>query len=378
MREVDVVIVGGGAMGSAAAWQLARRGADVMVLEQFEPGHQQGSSHGSSRIVRLAYQDPFYVDLAAAALRWWDQLEDEAGEQLRVVTGVVDHGDRKTVESLAATLTACGQAVEWLSPREASLRWPGLAFEEPVLYQPDGGRVDADRTVAALQRLAIERGSEVRHSARVDAIRPGTDRVDVRTPAGVVGARQIVVAAGAWTPAVVAGHMAMPPLAVTLEQPAHFRPRDWSNPWPSFIHHQRDAATRTGVSPRGAFGLASPDGVKVGFHAVGPLVEPGAAEREPDTARLRELQDYVERWVPGVDPQHADPQPCLYELTDTSDFVIDRVGSIIVAAGFSGHGFKFTPEIGRLVAELVLDNVRPPDRFGLQAHATSSSAPHPR
>lgn len=368
MGDVEVVVVGGGAMGSAAAWQLARRGAGVVVLEQYRPGHTQGGSHGSSRIIRLAYRDPFYVDLAAAALHQWDLLEDEAGERLRVVTGVVDHGDRPTVDGLAATLTAQGHPVEWLSAREAGLRWPGLAFEEPVLHQPQGGRADADRTVAALQRLAAEHGAEIRHDARVEAITPQAGAVEVRTADGGVRARQVVVAAGAWAPGLVGTLVPMPELTVTVEQPAHFRPREWSDPWPSFIHHQRDAATRTGVSPRGAFGLASPDGVKVGLHAVGPVVDPDTDRSDPDPARVRELQDYVAHWVPGVDPATAVPQPCLYDLTDSSDFVLDRVGQLTIAAGFSGHGFKFTPEIGRMVADLVLGGGAVPDRFRLSAH----------
>jgi sarcosine oxidase len=368
MRAVDVVVVGGGAMGSVAAWQLARRGAEVVQLEQFEPGHARGSSHGRARIVRLAYTDPFYVDLAAAALERWDQLEDEAGERLRVVTGAVDHGDPETVMALAGALTAGGHGVEWLSAREAGLRWPGLAFEEPVLYQPQGGRADADRTVAVLQRLARQHGAEVRHDAPVTGLNPDPDSVQVGTPAGSLRARQVVVAAGAWTPRLVAGHLPFPRLTVTREQPALFQPREWSDPWPSFIHHQRDAATRAGVSPRGAFGLASPNGVKVGFHAVGPEVEPSAEPAAPDGARLRELQEYVARWAPGLDPASADPEPCLYELTGSGDFVIDRVGPLTVAGGFSGHGFKFVPEIGRIVADLVLEGGFVPDRFRLAAH----------
>jgi sarcosine oxidase len=352
-------------MGSAAAWQLARRGAEVLLLERYEPGHARGGSHGSARIVRLAYADPFYVELAATAMAGWDELEDEAGERLLVETGVIDHGDRPTVRALAAAMEACGYPPEWLSPRAAGRRWPGLAFDGDVLYQHRGGRVHADNAVAALQRLAVGHGAEVEHGVPVEAITPRSWGAEVRTASDTVHAKQVVVAAGSWSSALLRGLIAMPAVTVSLEQPAHFRPVDWSYPWPSFIHHQADATTRTGLSPRGTYGMASPDGVKVGFHGVGPVIDPDAG-RDADPVALRAIQEYVRRWVPGADVDTADPAPCLYDVTDNSDFVIDRVENITVAAGFSGHGFKFTPEIGRMVADLVLSDTQTPDRFRLR------------
>lgn len=365
MRDIDVVIVGGGAMGSASAWQLARRGAEVMLLEQFEPGHARGGSHGSSRIVRLAYTDPFYIELTATAMAHWDELEDEADERLLVGTGVIDHGDPPTVQALAAAMEIAGYPAEWLSAREAARRWPGLEFDGDVLHQHRGGRVHADNAVAAMQRLAIKHGAEMRHGVRVEAVQPQSDRVEVRTASDTMYAKQVVVAAGSWSPGVLAGVVAMPHLTVSLEQPVHFQPRDWSVPWPSFIHHQADATTRTGMSPRGTYGLASPDGVKVGFHGTGPVIDPDAG-RDVDPAALREVQEYVRRWVPGADADTAEAAPCLYDITDSSDFVIDQVRNVTVAAGFSGHGFKFTPLIGRLIAELVLERRLPHDRFRLR------------
>jgi sarcosine oxidase len=222
--------------------------------------------------------------------------------------------------------------------------------------------------VAALQRLAAEHGAQIQHGVRVEAISPRPTGAEVRTTSDTVRAKQVVVAAGSWSSTLLRGLVAMPAVTVSLEQPAHFRPVDWSYPWPSFIHHQADATTRTGLSPRGAYGMASPDGVKVGFHGVGPVIDPDAG-RDADPVALRNVQEYVHRWVPGVDADTADPAPCLYDLTDNSDFVIDRVGDVTVAAGFSGHGFKFTPEIGRLVADLVLERGQPPQRFRLQSTA---------
>ena len=352
-------------MGSAAAWRLARRGVNVTLLEQFEHGHTRGGSHGSSRIVRLSYDDPFYVDLAATAYDRWAELEEDCGEQLLTWTGVVDHGDPATVGALAAAMQERGHAVDLLDPDEAAERWPGLRFETGVLFHPRGGRAHADRTVAALQRVATEQGAEVRHGVEVEAVAPGPDGVEVRMAAETILARHVVVTTGAWTAQLLDGLVALPRLTVTREQPAHFPPADPATPWPSFIHHQVGAASRGAATPRGTYGLAGQDGVKVGFHAVGPVVDPRAVPDGVDEPRLRELQEYVMRWVPGVDAEQPTADGCLYDLTDTADFVVDRVGSLTIAAGFSGHGFKFVPEIGRLVADLVLDAGVSPTPFTL-------------
>jgi sarcosine oxidase len=367
MRRTDVVVVGGGAMGSAAAWQLSRRGREVVLVEQFHPGHERGSSHGSSRIVRLAYSDPFYVELAARAYDAWVELEDATGQRLITWTGVADHGDRPTVDKLADALTGGRHDIELIDPAEATQRWPGLRFDGQVLFHPRGGQVHADRTVQAMQADAARLGAEVVYGTRVTAIVPTADGVEVHTDGDAFAASQVVVAAGAWSAGLLGSGMALPALTVTREQPVHFQPIDGTTPWPSSIHHQSDAVTRTGTSPRGTYLLGSPDGVKVGFHAVGPVVEtadPGDL-RGIDEAAFVAVREYVTTWVPGVDPASGEPAPCLYTLTDNSDFVIDRVGNVTVAAGFSGHGFKFTPLIGQLLADLVTGERTPPERFRL-------------
>jgi sarcosine oxidase len=317
VKQADCVVVGGGAMGSAVAWQLARRGLEVVLLEQFAPGHDRGSSHGSSRIVRLTYSDPFYVELVAAAYDQWHELEDETGRQLLTWTGVVDHGDPATVRALSAALDAGSHQIELLDPAEAAERWPGLRFDGAVLFHQRGGRVHADHTVLALQEAAARHGAEIRHGTRVEAIAHVADGVEVRTAAEIVQARQAVVAAGAWTSRLLADQVALPTLTVTREQPAHFAPRDPAIAWPSAIHHQADAATRSGASPRGAFTLGCPDGVKVGIHAVGPVVDPesvtgvpggGHAAPPPGLRRRVDTRSRCVRRRAGAMPLHLDRQ----------------------------------------------------------------------
>src|SRR4051812_44812366 len=170
MEHAAVVVVGGGAMGSAAAWQLARRGEPVVLLERFAPGHTNGASHGASRIFRLSYPDPVHIGLAREAHRWWRELEELTGTSLLTVTGGVDHGGHPQLGELADGLTAAGVPHSWLTPQEAAERWPGIRFDTRALFHPDSGRLHADRAVAALQSAAAGMGAVVRHSTPVTSI----------------------------------------------------------------------------------------------------------------------------------------------------------------------------------------------------------------
>ncbi|MFI5908100.1 N-methyl-L-tryptophan oxidase [Dactylosporangium sp. NPDC051541] len=355
---LDAVVVGGGAMGSAAAWRLARRGAAVVLLEQFGPGHTRGASHGASRIFRLVYPEPVYIDLARRALPLWRELEAATGHVLLTVTGGVDHGDPAAITALDQATRAAGVPGELLSAAAAGERWPGLAFDDagPVFFHPASGRLHADRSVMALQVSARAHGAEVRHNAVVRGIEVlGDDLVEVHTDAGALRARRVVVAAGAWSAKLLAGLVDLPPLRVTQEQPAHFAPTV-AGEWPAFIHHGADG---------GVYGLATPgQGIKVGFHATGPERDPDATAPF-DALQHKRLQRYVERWLPGVRHSQYTRISCTYTSTPTGDFVIDRAGPVVVAAGFSGHGFKFTPAVGELLADLAGPGLPAPRRFAL-------------
>ncbi|MEV4416530.1 FAD-dependent oxidoreductase [Catellatospora sp. NPDC049609] len=356
----DVVIVGGGVMGCAAAWSLSRH-ARVTLLEQFGPHHDRGSSHGSSRIFRLAYPDPFYVDLAVRALPLWRDLEQESGQPVLELTGAVDHGPRELIEPIAAALRDAGRPYEILHPAAAAERWPMLRFDEHVLFHPEAGRVHADRATAAFRQLAVNAGADIRHGVRVASVTAvGDARAEVVTDAGeVFTADAVVLAVGGWAPDLVARTVpGLPPLRVTQEQPVHFPATDPLS-WPSFLHYRG-----TDASEPGAYGLGSVDGVKVGFHGVGPQVDPDRRDRTVDPAALDRVVAYAEQWVPGVDTTGAVASTCLYTITPDHDFVLDRHGPVTVLGGFSGHGFKFAPLIGRIAADLVAGR-RPSERFAL-------------
>ncbi|WP_083957808.1 FAD-dependent oxidoreductase [Herbidospora mongoliensis] len=366
-HEVDVVVVGGGGMGSAAAWRLAGRGADVVLLERFEPGHVRGASHGASRIFRVSYGEPVYIRLAQEAQELWRELESESGTPLLTIIGSVNHGRTPDLDLLAAAVEAAGLPGGWLTPEEAGERWPGLRYDGKVFFHPASGRLHADHAVAALQERAAALGAVVRHrSPVVSIVVKDDDSVDVITDDDVYHARRVVVAAGAWAEKLLGGLVPLPPLRVTQEQPAHFAPLRADDEWPSFGHHfDEETLAATGFLS-GIYGLATPgEGIKVGFHGTGPVVDPDNRDFLPESRHVRALQDYARAWLPGVDPDAYTSISCTYTTTPTSDFVLDRVGPVVVAAGFSGHGFKFVPAVGRVLADLALTGERPDARFRL-------------
>ncbi|WP_236940933.1 FAD-dependent oxidoreductase [Frondihabitans sp. 762G35] len=363
-------------MGSAATWALARRGRDVTLVERFEPGHVQGASHGEYRNFNVAYAESDYVDLLVESRRLWGELEDESGSRLLELVGLVNHGLPSTAQgrfrAVHAELASRGIRSEFLSAADAADRWPGFRFDTPVLFSPESGRVKADDSVAALQRAAVARGAVVRHSTRALGLRTRDDdlvEVDLETSEGrieTVRATGVVVTVGAWTEKFVGRRVSLPRLVVTQEQPAHFAPADWSEAvWPSFNHLRRPFPSDD-YWYSDVYGMLTPGvGIKVGWHGTGVPIDPDSRTFRSEPVQLAALRRYASEWLPGVDADRFDEISCTYTSTDTTDFVLDRVGPITVGAGFSGHGFKFTPAVGRILADLATSGQRPAARFAL-------------
>jgi len=331
-------------MGTFLAWHLARRGHSVLIAEQFGPGHRNGSSHGGVRIFRHAYADPHYVELAARALPMWRELEDDAGEELVDLNGAYDHGPAHAIADIATALDSCSIPYELLPPEAAHERVPGLHFDSHVLHHALAGRCFADRTVAALQRRVAELGGEVRYDAPA-RLRVVGDHVEVDLGDDeILTADAAVVTVGSWvSPLLSAAGVPAPRVTITQEQVPHFAPTDAAAVWPSFIHHR--AAWRYGLFTPG-------EGLKVGGHHEGAVTSVDDRTYELDDAKLRSIVEYVEEWVPGVVPTPQFGATCLYTTTANEDFVLDRVGPVVIGSPCSGHGFKFTPLIGAMLADL--------------------------
>jgi sarcosine oxidase len=355
----DAIVVGGGVMGTAAAWQLAGRGRSCVLLEQFRVGHDRGSSHGPTRIFRISYHHPDYVRMARRALEEWRALEAAAGEQLLHSTGSLDIGPGALTASEA--LSAAGERFEWLAGEAVHERWPAVRAERDseFLFQADGAICTADRVVRAQARLAASQGAVVLEETPVQGIAPGPDGVEVRTPAGAVRAPVAVLTPGPWAGPLLRAVGIDLPLTASQEQVFYFEDGSGSQP-PALIEW-------TGLPVRIPYAVPDPThpgAVKLAEHMAGPVVTPDSRTFDPDPASRDRLRAWAERRFIDLRPT-GEAQTCLYTNTPDEDFVIDRRGTLVLATGFSGHGFKFAPLVGRICADLATGEPPPIplDRF---------------
>jgi sarcosine oxidase len=349
VERFDVIVVGGGAMGTAAARELATRGRHTLVLERSSFGHANGSSGGPTRIFRYSYHHPTYVRLARSARRAWTELEDLAGEELLRVTGGLDVGPQAL--DRAAVLEAEGVAVERLRSADARQRWPAVRLPDhaDVVYQADGGVLRAAPTVVAQARLARSAGATLRPDTTVTDLAANGDRVEVRTAGGgSFEAPVVVIAAGAWAGPLLAQVGIHVTLRPNLEQSTYFS-LDAEASLPTVIDWLHDPAHPPYLVPD----PWAPGSFKVGLHKAGSETDPETRSFDPDPVRVERVVDYVTSHVPGAEPTGR-TDTCLYTITPDEDFVLDRVGPIVAASPCSGHGFKFVPLFGRALADLAL------------------------
>jgi monomeric sarcosine oxidase len=364
--RVDVLVVGAGLMGAATAWSATRRGLSVAVVEQFEPGHAHGSSHGSARIARRAYGDALYTRLSGQAFELWRELELDAGRSVLRMLGGLDFGPGRDVDAVAAHLAGAGVDHERLDAREAERRWPGMRFSGDVVHHPQAGTLDSSAAITAFLDAATRRGAQLRSSSTVTAIRAVGDEMRVLTDGTELRAGQVVVAAGSWVGPLLAGLVGLPPLRVTQQQVFHFPRLDpAAAPWPSVIHEDALRIYHLAGGRDGGPG----DDRKVGDHDGGRPTSATARDGVVDAADRARVVEYVKEWLPGLDPTPRGEATCLYTSTPSEDFLLDRVGRIVVCSPCSGHGAKFAPLIGELSIDLATGAADVPARFRLAAHA---------
>lgn len=371
-----MIVLGLGGMGSAAAAQLAERGARVLGLERFGPAHDQGSSHGETRIVRQAYfEHPDYVPLLRRAYQHWERL----GEQLLTRTGALMIG---AADSSVVTGTL-ESARRWELPHEVldqaamAERYPQFALRtgECGVYEANAGYVNPEQAVQTQLDLATQAGAELRFHTVVDGWSLTAAGVAVHLGPQTLTATRVVLAAGAWTPKLVAPGL-LPLRAVRrvmffLDPPAglaDFEP----DRFPVYVFETGPGDAVYGFPHVGAAGA----GVKIGFHYRGPEVDPDRIDRAVTAAEKSEMQAAVRERIPGLDGPVVDARVCMYTMTPDEDFLLGWLPGaehqVAVAAGFSGHGFKFTPVVGEILADLALDghtelpiDFLRPDRFGI-------------
>lgn len=352
----DVIVIGVGAMGSATVYELASRGYRVLGLEQFDIPHDRGSSHGISRIIRLAYfEHPSYVPLLRRAYERWHELESAAGEPLLYVVGSVDAG-REDGPVVSGSLRSCiehGLPHEPLSSAEVTQRYPGVRLPPDFmgLYQPDGGFLMSERCIVAHVAAALERGADIRAREPVLEWDCSGDRVSVATTRGSYEAGSLVITAGAW-----AGP-AMPSLDRLLAPERQVL--GWFQPLRPDLFTPDAMPVVIGEFDEGKYYMTPVFGVpgfKVGkFHHLGEQTTADGLDREcrdEDEAALRQA---VARYFPDANGPVMSMRACMFTNTPDEHFIIDALPgapNVHVAAGFSGHGFKFSSVVGEIMADL--------------------------
>ncbi|WP_162918744.1 N-methyl-L-tryptophan oxidase [Taklimakanibacter deserti] len=352
----DVAVIGGGVMGCAAARALAARRERVVLFERARIGHAQGSSHGRSRMIRLAYGHAAYIPLCRAAYAAWRQLEEESGDTLLTITGGLDLAFGE-VPSWRATQAAMVQARvphEMLDRDEIKRQFPQFSLPDGAqgLLQSEGGVLHADRGLAALASSARRHGAVLREGEDVLALTPSAQGIELQTLQGTYNVGRLVIAAGAATAAMLRRLGLDLPLTVSKEQVAFFRPEDPAlhgpDRLPIFILHLG------GVILSSGFPLLREEGLKLMIENKRPARD---GDDGPDPELVTRLEAQVGRILPGLEPRALRVQTCRYTLTPDEDFIIDRHPEhehIAIVSACSGHGFKFGALFGEAVADLAM------------------------
>ncbi len=364
-QNYEYIVLGLGGIGSAAAYWLSRRaGGDVLGLEQFEIGHERGASQDHSRIIRLSYHSPTYVELAKHAYSAWETLESESNESLIIRCGGLDFGPRVSTQPLSdysESMRACGVPFEELDADEIMYRWPQFRVTDDIhgIYQAAGGIAPAIRCNATHIRMARANGAELREHTPVVGLRDVGGEIEVTTADMTYRCRKLVIAADAWTNNVLQ-HLGMRlPLTVTQEQVSYFQPAQpelfmpdrfpvwiWMND-PSFY----------GLP---TYGEAGP---KIGQDIGGRVVTAETRTFEPNPVVHERLEGFLRQYIPGALGPVLRTKTCLYTFTPDRDFVIDSLPNhpnVLLALG-AAHAFKFASLFGKILSELAIHGETPCD-----------------
>jgi sarcosine oxidase len=306
----------------------------------------------------LSYDDADYVKLALNALTLWRQVEDDAQVSLIEPNGCVDHGPAPEIVGRVNAMDACGVVSEVLTPDEAKYRWPNLNFDETVVFHPGGGRIYARATLTALYERCESRGVELREFFTVSSItNEANGSVRIATETESITADVAVATAGAWNYNLLNGIVDIPKPKTSQEQSLYFASKDPGAIWPNMLHHRENTffsheAPGVGILVSGIRLGTYIDDINDRDFIVDPLV-------------AIKVCDYVSEFMPGLDDQPVSSDTCTATFTHNNEFVIDRIGNIVVVVACQQKGFTFSPVIGKYVADLVTETQFSKLRFRL-------------
>ena len=371
MTDYRLAVLGLGGIGSAAAYWASRRlGGEVLGVEQFELGHPRGGSEDHSRIIRLSYHTPAYVELAKAAFEAWEEVEVDSGDQLVLRTGGLDLAPADAsigLDAYRTSMKAASVTFEELDAGEVMRRWPQWRLSEDVtaLYQERSGIAMASRANSAHRRLAVENGATLVDGARVGSIRELDGEVEIEVDGTVHRVGSLIVAAGAWTAGVLGQIGVDLPLEVTLEQVVYMEAGE-----PALFHPSRFPIWIWMDEPSFyGFPIFGEPAVKIAWDRCEIVTDPENRSFEPRDDVIEAVREFAAKHLPGAVGPVRLAKTCLYTLTPDRDFVVDRVpgtDNIFSVVG-AGHAFKFASLLGRILVDLALDGSTTHDITALAA-----------
>ncbi len=358
----DVIVIGTGGAGSATLYEFARRGVRVLGLDRFPPGHDRGSSHGQTRLIRRSYfEHSGYVPLLNVAYELWDDLCELSGVDLLHRTGLVYIGDPQDPAILGVIQSAKDHRIELeqLSAVESAERFPGywVPPDAAVLYEPDAGFLCVEQAVKTFIQQAKKLGAETIHGVEVVGWSATETGVAVETSSARFEASKLIITAGCWANSLLAELRI--PLQVVRKHLHWYATNDdcyeQSRGCPCFFYASSDGYFY-------GFPASGSDGLKVALHSGGTKIDdPLADNRLQEPTETRQVAEFLSRHLPGVSSRQLKHAVCFYTMTPDAHFIVDRHPhhpQVAFAAGLSGHGFKFTPALGKILTELVLDGNR--------------------
>jgi len=352
----DVIVIGCGGFGSSAMFHLAQRGLKVIGIDRFHPPHDRGSSHGETRIIRKAYfEHPSYVPLLHRAWELWEELSESVGERLIERRDLLMAGPpgSEVIEGARLSARLFGLPMENLTAAEAAIRYPAFLLPEDyaVAIESTSGYLWAERCVASHLNSAASLGAQLRPDETVLSVSSSGAGVQVQTDRGCYSAGAAVVTSGAWTGQLLsdyARHISV------LRKTLCWFPTTSEN----WIRKDRAPLFFVDAPESQFYGIPSVDGetIKVGMHTGGEIVsDPSNLSRQVTDEDERPISQFAGKYLGGIEPQSSRSVICMYSMTPDGHFLLDRLPElpIVVAAGFSGHGFKFTSVLGEVAADLV-------------------------
>jgi sarcosine oxidase len=355
-KALDAIVVGTGGVGSAALYHLASRGAEVLGIDRFPPGHARGSSHGDTRVIRLAYfENPNYVPLLRRAYELWDELSARANRDLIHRIGLIQVGSEQFVEKLESCAKLHNLEIETFDGHDLEKRYPGFRAGEHdrVIYEKIGGYLDVEDCVLAHAAQATAAGARLQIGEEVKSISATATQVTVITDRAEYRAAKVVVSPGPWATDLLSG------LNVgfnVLRQPLF-----WYDAVSSDYDQKNGAPIFLYDTPKGIYyGLPKIDvrGLKIAQHLGGDRVEdPLNPDRTLHAAEVLRIEEFMREHLPGVGGNLSGHTVCMYTMSPDENFVVGahpEFKNIVFAAGLSGHGFKFTAVLGEILADLTL------------------------